>query len=184
MENILEVYEALHKRLFPSVKNSLEYLTAYVGNLLGSISDQEFNDVSLTTAMEYDDDISDEMLLKFREILEKHMGTLDYVDFAALMNVDTERVFNMNSEKYSFEILSDNRLLITSEYGQVLIPVNEIRTFGAEYDKIKQKSGDYISYTNVYFNLVDNTRLGLKIDSTVSIKDIIACVDAAEGGKL
>ena len=54
MENKLEVYEALHKRLLPSVKNSLEYLTCYVSNLLGSISDEEFKEVAERTAMEYD----------------------------------------------------------------------------------------------------------------------------------
>lgn len=86
------LHEELHQRLFPSVKASLEYLTNYVAFLLGSISEEEFGEIAEQTALEYDDVIADESIMQMRGVLEKYMGSLDDIDFAALINVDPDRV--------------------------------------------------------------------------------------------
>ncbi len=89
----LELYERLHARMFPAVKDSLEYLTAYVSWLLCGSSTEEFAAVSRRSAIEWDDDITDSDIEQFRDILQKHCGELDTVDFAALINVSPDRVF-------------------------------------------------------------------------------------------
>ena len=88
----IDLYERLHARMFPAVKNSLEYLTAYVSWLLGGSAIDEFAAVSRRSAIEWNDDITDDDIEKFRDILQQHCGELDIVDFAALINVSPNRV--------------------------------------------------------------------------------------------
>ena len=183
LENILEVYEALHKRLFPSVKNSLEYLTCYISNLLGSISDEAFKEVAERTAMEYDNDISDEMLLKFRDILEEKMGKLDDVDFAALMNVDVERVFNMSNEicddvDSNFEVEKVNLgTYFKIEFPYLIIKVNNNKIIYNIYNIVTVNIKEYDKIKNVTEVLITlkNTSVTLSYEGNGNFDEFINC---------
>lgn len=102
MNNCEKCNDCIHKkminRMLPNAVASYIYLSNYVSMLLGTITDEEFDNICENIAVEYDNVISVDEIKKMYNILMKvNMNEtlkkeLDLINIAGLLNVNPDKL--------------------------------------------------------------------------------------------